>query len=94
MNAGKNTSANIKKANDMIESIRAKFSELSKQIEVVDKAYVKYKTKDYLTFRIGSASLQQRLKPMTLAAILAALSVGIFYLIWIKFRFFSGGKKR
>ena len=47
MRAGTNDSKNINKANQMIEDIRNKFTELSRQIESVDKAYVKYKTKDY-----------------------------------------------
>ena len=94
MNVGKNTEANIEKAKGMIDSIRAKFSELSKQIEIVDKAYIKYKTKDYLTFRIGSSSMSQRLQPTKVVVIAAALSLGIFYAIWLRFRFFGGGKKK
>ncbi len=93
ISAGANSSAEIKKAADMIEEIRRKFSDLSRQIETVDKAYVKYKTKDYLTFKIENPSLMQKLRVTTLAELAAALLLGIYVLIWLKFRYFSGGNK-
>ena len=93
MRAGTNEPADIRKANNMIEDIRQKFADLSKQIEIVDKAYIKYKTKDYLTFKTASPSLMQKLRPSMLLAIAAALLLGIYVLIWITYRYFSGGKK-
>ena len=89
MNAGKNKTQDIEKAKSMIESIRVKFSDLSRQIELVDKAYIKYKTKDYLTFKIAKTSLTQRLQPTKVAVIIAAIVTVLFYAIWLRFRFFG-----
>ena len=94
MEAGNNASADIQKANKMINDIKQKFSEISKQVETVDKAYVKYRTKDYLTFKSSNVSLSQRLQPTKLAIIAVALLVGIYVLFLIKFRLLSkGGSK-
>ena len=93
MRAGTNEPADIRKANNMIEDIRQKFADLSKQIEIVDKAYIKYKTKDYLTFKTASPSLMQKLRPSMLLTIAAALLMGIYAAIWFRYRYFSGGKK-
>ena len=89
-----NDASNIQKAATMISDIRNKFSELSKQIELVDKAYIKYKTKDYLTFKTSNASLLQRLRPSTLFVIAAATLSGIFAAIWLRFSWRIGGKKQ
>jgi len=94
MEAGKNGSAEIQKANVMINDIKQKFSEISKQVETVDKAYVKYRTKDYLTFKSTRVSFRQRLQPTKLAIIAVAILVAVYALFLIKFRFFSkGGNK-
>ena len=93
MQAGANRASDIQKADDMIEGIRQKLSKLSQQIEVVDKAYIKYKTKDYLTFKNSSSSLLQKLQPVKIAVLAAALLAGIWLLIWYRFRKLSGGKK-
>ena len=93
MAAGANSNADIQKATNMITEIRQKFSELSRQIETVDKAYVKYKTKDYLTFKIENPSLMQKLQVTTLFELAAVLILGIYTVIWLKFRYFSGGSK-
>ena len=93
MYAGTNNTADVRKANDMIRDIRQKFVELSKQIESIDKAYIKYKTKDYLTFKTSNPSLMQKLRVSTLFVLAAALLVGIYAAIWLRFRYFSGGKK-
>ena len=92
--ASKNDPADIQTAKNMISSIRAKFDELSKQIEVVDKAYIKYKTKDYLTFKNFNASLLERIRPLTLLVIAVAIIAGVFALIWLRFTWRSGGKKQ
>ena len=94
MRAGENKAADIRKANRMIEDIRQKFSDLSRQIETVDKAYIQYRTKDYLTFKPGTTSLMQRLRPDVLAAAAAVMLLGIFAVLWLRFRYFYGGKKR
>ena len=73
MRAGTNNAADIKKANEMISEIRKKFSELSKQIESVDKAYVKYKTKDYLTFKKLNQALKQIMNFDALIALAAVM---------------------
>ena len=93
MREGANTPSDIQKAGRMIEDIRLKFSDLSRQIESVDKAYIKYKTKDYLTFKTANPSLMQKLRLTTLCAIAAVLLAGIYAAIWFRFRYFSGGKK-
>ena len=93
MQSGKNTASDIKKANAMIKEIRSKFSGLSKQIEMVDKAYISYKTKDYVTFKNSNLSLMEKLRPGTLLIIVTALLIFIYAAIWFRFRFFSGGKK-
>ena len=94
MESGQNTSADIQKANKMIEDIHKKFSDLSKQVETVDKAYVKYKTKDYLTFKTTNASLRQKLQLSKLCMLAAVLLFGIYAVIWLRFRYFSGGVKQ
>lgn len=94
MQAGANTPADIAKANTMIQDIRQKFTDLSRQIETVDKAYIKYKTKDYLTFKTANLSLSQKMHLSTLVVIGAALLVGIYFLIWLRFRYLDGGKRR
>ena len=38
-------------------------NEISKQLFVLDKAYVKYKSQNYITFAYGSSSFIQRLSP-------------------------------
>ncbi len=93
MRAGTNNAADIKKANEMISEIRKKFSELSKQIETVDKAYVKYKTKDYLTFKKLNQALKQIMNFDALIALAAVMLFGIFAVIWLRFRYFGGGDK-
>lgn len=92
METGKNSSTDAEKADRMIKSIGKKFTDLSKQIETVDKAYVKYKTKDYLTFKSTNASLRQKLQPTKVIIIAAVLFIGIFAVIWLRFRYFSGGE--
>lgn len=89
-----NKAANIEKANSMIDSIRSKFSDLSKQIEMIDKAYIKYKTKDYLTFKNHSSSFVQKLRPTTLAVIALAVICVIFLAIWLRFWLRIGGRKK
>lgn len=91
MESGSNSSADVQKANNMIKEITGKFSDLSKQVEMVDKAYVKYKNKDYLTFKPANISLTQKLRPTKLFVIVAALLCVIYALIWIKFTYFGKG---
>ena len=91
--AGINKSEDIKKAQDMISDIRLKFSEISKNIETVDKAYIKHKTKDYLTFKTASLSITQKFGVSTLVVIAAVMALGIYTAIWLRFRFVGGGKK-
>jgi hypothetical protein len=91
MENGQNAAADVQKANKMIDDIKQKFADLSKQVETVDKAYIKYKTKDYLTFKTATASLSQRLQPSKVAVIVAALLIAIYVLILLKFKYFSEG---
>ena len=93
MSAGTNSKENLEKAGQMIADIRNKFTELSRQIETVDKAYVKYRTKDYLTFKPVKQSLFQKLRVVFLFEVAAALLVLIFAVIWLKFKFYKKGGK-
>lgn len=88
---GKNTDENISKAYKMIKNMQTKFSEMSRQIEMVDKAYIKYKTKDYITFKISGASFMQKIRPDILLMLAFVFIGGVFALAWIRFRYFSGG---
>ena len=90
----KNRVADIKTATNMISDIRGKFSDLSKQIELVDKAYIKYKTKDYLTFKDYNASLAQRLHLEIIFVIDVAILLAIFAAIWLKLSLRIGGEKK
>ena len=96
MQAGANLPADIQKASNMIESIRGKFNKLSAQIEAVDKAYIKYKTKDYLTFKSHDGSLLQKMEPIKLAAIAVLFIAGVYALLWFRFRQLGaeGGKQQ
>ena len=87
MGAGANESDKIKKANQMIDDIRYKFSELSRQIETVDKAYVKYKTKDYLTFKPVKMSVIQKLRLDFIVELSAAFIVLVYGLVGLRFLF-------
>ena len=86
MSAGTNAPADIEKANRMIENIRQNFADLSGEIETVDKAYIKYKTKDYLTFKTNNLSLLQRLQPEKLLIVAVALLLVIYLAIWYRFK--------
>lgn len=87
MTKGTNKKAVIKKANTMIGEISNKFSDLSRQVETVDKAYVKYRTKDYLTFKTTNESLAQRVQPIMLTAIALGLLFVIFAAIWLRMKY-------
>ena len=92
--AGTNQKSDVDKAEAMIGEIQAKLSDLSGQIETIDKAYIKYKTKDYLTFKTTNQSLMQRLRVSTLFIMVVVLLLAVLVLLWIRFRFFSGGGKK
>ncbi len=94
MQAGHNAPADIKKATAMIGNIRDKFTELSSQIETVDKAYIKYKTKDYLTFKSTNGSLLQILQAGKLAIIALIMIAAVYALLWFRFKNVSGGKQK
>ena len=94
MQAGRNSESDIAKAYKMISDMQVKFGDLGKQIELIDKAYIKYKTKDYVTFQIKGMSLRQRLRVDLLLELAILFVLGAFAAIWIKFRYFGGGVKR
>ena len=77
----------------MIEDMQNKFTELGKQIALVDKAYIKYKTKDYVTFQVRAMSLMRRIRPDMLAIIAILLAASAFAGLWIRFRYLGGGEK-
>lgn len=85
MRAGTNEQTKIQKANQMIEDIRDKFSDLSRQIETIDKAYFKYKTKDYLTFKTVKQSLVRKLHLDFIAELAAAIIALIYAFILLRF---------
>ena len=93
MQAGTNSAGSLTKANQMIGDIRSKFTELSRQIESVDKAYVKYKTKDYLTFKTVKQSFIQRISLDVILELIAGILLLIYVFIWLRFRYIRGGDK-
>lgn len=92
MSSIESTPENLKKADNMIKDIRLKFSVLSKEIEKIDKAYIKYKTKDYLTFKTTNASLLQKIQPEMLFVIAIAVLCAVYAAIWLRSRLLYGGK--
>lgn len=94
LEAGQNKSEDIDKANKMITDMQVKFSEIGRQIAMLDKAYIKYKTKDYITFQIKGMSLKQKFRIDLLFELTVILIIGIFAALWIKFRYFGGGAKK
>ena len=94
MQAGTNSNSDIQKATGMIQNIREKFAKLSGQIETVDKAYIKYKTKDYLTFKDAAPSVLQRVNLTALAVIAVLLIAGIYAVLLLRFRYLSGGNQK
>lgn len=91
MQAGENRSEDVIKAYKMIDEMQAKFSDMGRQIELIDKAYIKYKTKDYITFQISGISLMQRIRPDLLIMLAFVFAGASFVALWIRFRYFSGG---
>ncbi|MBQ7660917.1 MAG: hypothetical protein IJS44_02545 [Clostridia bacterium] len=94
LQAGANRRADVDAAHRMIEDMQVKFGEIGKQIEALDKAYIKYKTKDYITFQIKGMSLTQRLRVDLLLYLAVAFTGGAFAALWINFRYFGKGVKR
>lgn len=95
MASGTNSKVDIPKADNMIEEIHRKLADLSKQVETVDKAYVKYKTKDYLTFKPAVTSIIQMLQPVKLLVLAVALLCAIYALIWLRSMYLNkGGSKK
>lgn len=94
LQAGENKSDDIDKANKMISDMQVKFNEIGHQIELLDKAYIKYKTKDYITFQIKDMSLKQRLRVDLLFELAVIFVLCAFAALWIKFRYFGGGVKK
>ena len=94
LQAGENKSENVEKANKMISDMQSKFNEIGRQIELLDKSYTKYKTKDYITFQIKGMSLRQRLRVDLLFELAVIFILCAFAALWIKFRYFGGGVKK
>ena len=53
----------LAEAQAMVNKLEAAINEISEQLFVLDKAYVKYKSQNYITFSYGSSSFIQRLSP-------------------------------
>ena len=51
----------LAEAQAMVNKLEAAINEISEQLFVLDKAYVKYKSQNYITFTYGSSSFIQRL---------------------------------
>ena len=47
----------------MVNKLETAINEISEELFVLDKAYVKYKSQNYITFTYGAASFLQRLNP-------------------------------
>ena len=93
MSAGTNEEVNLLKADRMIEEIRNKLSDLSERIETVDKTFIRYKTKDYLTFKTVNPSFVQSLRVGTLLAISFVMLLLVYAAIWLRFRYRRGGER-
>lgn len=94
LQVGQNNSSDIDKADKMIGDMQVKFSEIGRQIASLDKAYIKYKTKDYITFQIKGMSLMQKLRVDLLLELAIIFILFAFVALWIKFRYFGGGVKK
>ena len=51
----------LAEAQAMVNKLETAINEISEQLFVLDKAYIKYKSQNYITFTYGSASFLQRL---------------------------------
>lgn len=51
----------LAEAQAMVNKLETAINEISEQLLVLDKAYIKYKSQNYITFTYGSASFLQRL---------------------------------
>ena len=89
MQEGENRESDVKKAYNMIKDMQIKFNKLGRQIESIDKAYIKYKTKDYITFQISGSSFMQKIKPNRLFLIVVMFLACCFGATWVRFRYFS-----
>ena len=70
------------KAEEMLKNINNEFKNISEIALATDREYIKYKTKDYLTFKNVELSLVQKLslkKVIALGAVFFALICALFY---------------
>ena len=94
LQAGSNKRADVAKADRMINDMKVKFAELGRQIELIDKAYIRYKTKDYVTFQTKGMSLRQKIRLDRLLELAIVFILAAFAVLWIRFRYFNGGVKK
>ncbi len=81
LEAGNPTVEDFNTADQMIEDIRREFNKLSQIAMTTDREYIKYKTKDYITFQTRERSLAEKVSIKKTAA----LTVVIFLIICVVF---------
>ena len=70
----------LKEAQDMINKLESGINEISDQLFILDKAYIRYKSQNYVSFTYNNASLVQRInvkKTGMKAAAVLAFMVGL-----------------
>ena len=73
----------LKEAQDMINKLESGINEISDQLFVLDKAYIRYKSQNYVSFAYNNASFSQRInvkKTGMEAAAVMAFVVGMNFL--------------
>ena len=77
----------------MVNKLEAAINEISEQLFVLDKAYVKYKSQNYITFSYGSSSFIQRLSPKKTLMESVAVMLGGAWLLQQRKRRKAGKRK-
>lgn len=70
----------LKEAQDMINKLESGINEISDQLFILDKAYIRYKSQNYVSFTYNNASFAQRInvkKTGMKAAAVLAFMVGL-----------------
>ncbi len=88
LSAGVPTDEDYKKADEMINEIVREFNRISQLATAIDKEYIKYKTKDYITFQTSELSLLERL------SIKKVIAFGVLFLLAICIIFYYVDKNK
>lgn len=88
ISAGNPTVEDFEKADEMIEEINKSFEEISSLAMLTDREYIRYKTKDYLTFKEREKNFAQIISLDKVAA------CGVLFLIVISVIFYYVEKRK